>query len=270
MDETIVALYCACDDFLKACGHVEPKHGMTDAEVMTTALVAAWYFGGNHEQARQLLKSPAYIPRMLSKSRFNRRLHALEPIWWRFFRVLGDQWKQATSVFLVDSFPIPVCDNIRIRRCRLYRHEVYRGKMAGKRRFFYGLRVHWITTASGKPVECFLAPGSFADVSALQVFDFDLPPGSRVVGDGAYNHYAVEDLLSEAAGIALQPARKKNSTRPRAPWAEYLRSYERNRIETATSLIERRLPKSLHAVTAKGFELKVFLSIIAYSLSFVI
>jgi hypothetical protein len=51
---------------------------MSDAEVMITAIVAALYFGGNLERVRGLLAQPTYIPRMLSKSRFNRRLHALE------------------------------------------------------------------------------------------------------------------------------------------------------------------------------------------------
>jgi hypothetical protein len=32
-------------------------------------------------------------------------------------------------------------------------------------------------------------------------------------------------------------------------------------------LIERMLPKTIHAVTAKGFELKVFLFVLAYSLN---
>jgi hypothetical protein len=31
-------------------------------------------------------------------------------------------------------------------------------------------------------------------------------------------------------------------------------------------LIERRLPKTIHAVTACGFELKVFLFVLAYSI----
>jgi hypothetical protein len=32
-------------------------------------------------------------------------------------------------------------------------------------------------------------------------------------------------------------------------------------------LIERILPKTIHAVTARGFELKVFLFVLAYSLT---
>ena len=38
-------------------------------------------------------------------------------------------------------------------------------------------------------------------------------------------------------------------------------------IETVGSLIERMLPKTIHAVTAKGCELKVFLFVLASSIN---
>ena len=42
MDGQITAIYCLCDDVLKALHHREdPQRQMTDAEVMTTAIVAA-------------------------------------------------------------------------------------------------------------------------------------------------------------------------------------------------------------------------------------
>jgi len=39
-------------------------------------------------------------------------------------------------------------------------------------------------------------------------------------------------------------------------------------VETTGSLIERLLPKSIHAVTARGFELKVALFVLASSINF--
>ncbi len=52
MDERIIAIYCLCDDCLKALHHVEnPQCQMCDAEVMTTAIVAAVFFRGNFESA---------------------------------------------------------------------------------------------------------------------------------------------------------------------------------------------------------------------------
>lgn len=121
---------------------------------------------------------------------------------------------------MIDSFPLAACDNIRIPRARLYQGEAYRGYIASKRRYFYGLRIHLLVTADGEPVEVFLAPGADAAVRALSRFPFDVPTGSIVYADSAFTHYAVEDLLQEA-GIALQPMRKKNSKRPVPPYGAY-------------------------------------------------
>ena len=114
-------------------------------------------------------------------------------------------------------------------------------------------------------MEVFFTPGSANDTAQLKHFAFDLPEGSTVYGDKAYNEYFTEDLLREACGIEFLPLRKKNSTRPVAAYVEYLQRYYRKRIETAFSLFERLLPKSIHAVTARGFELKVFLFVLACS-----
>jgi hypothetical protein len=46
-----------------------------------------------------------------------------------------------------------------------------------------------------------------------------------------------------------------------------MQRYHRKMVETAGSLIEQLLPKSIHAVTAQGFELKVALFVIASSLN---
>lgn len=51
LNETI-ALYAIIDDLLKAIGHREDiRCQMSDAEIMTTAMVAATFFPGNHSKA---------------------------------------------------------------------------------------------------------------------------------------------------------------------------------------------------------------------------
>ena len=79
MDEKIIAMYCLCDDLLKAMPHrIDPQCKMSDAEGMTTALTAAVFFRGTLESARVMLKQYGYMPQMLSKSHFSRRLHRLK------------------------------------------------------------------------------------------------------------------------------------------------------------------------------------------------
>ena len=269
MDEKIIATFCLCDDLLKAIGHHDssfPQH-LNDAEVMTIALVAASCFQGRHDPARFMLAQHGYIPGRISKSRFNRRLHRLKETVATVFDCLGHLWKtlDAQGVYVIDSFPVAVCDNIRIRRAKLYRDETYRGYQASKRRYFYGLKIHLMVTSAGQPVECVLTPGSVADVQVLRSYAYDLPPGSVVYADKAYNDYEIEDLLAEVEHISLLPIRKKNSKRPMSASTRFLQSYHRKRVETAGSLLMGLFPKSLHAVSAQGFELKVALFVLAYS-----
>jgi hypothetical protein len=75
---------------------------------------------------------------------------------------------------------VRLCDNIRIRRCRLYQGEAYRGRIASKRRYFYGLRVHLLVTAAGEPVEFFLSAGARHDLVAFREFGLELPEGSTI------------------------------------------------------------------------------------------
>lgn len=267
MDTQIIAIYCVCDDLLKAMDQRDDRQcQMSDAEVMTAAMVAALYFGGNFALACRMLCEQGYLPRMLSASRFNRRVHRIKPLFLTLFATLGETFKQmnAESVYVVDTFPIAACDNYRIRRSRRYRGEAYRGRIASKKRYFYGLKLHLLVTAQAEPVEFFLTPGSCADVAGLDYFDFDLPPQSQIIGDKAYNDYELEDVLNEA-DLHLLPMRKINSKRPVPPWTHYLQAHYRKAVETAGSLLERLMPKSIHAVTAQGFELKVVLFVVALS-----
>ena len=269
MDTQIVAVFCLVDDMLKAIHHYEdPQCQMSDAEVLTTAIIAMLYFGGNYKHARSLLASPNYIARMLSKSRFSRRLHRIQPLVVMLFDLLGAYWKSLNtgSIYSIDTFPVPVCDNYRIRRAKLYQGEDYRGYIASKKRYFFGLKVHLMVTEDGKPVELFLSPGSFHDGSSLYAFDFDLPEGAQVVGDKAYNNYRLEDLMA-VAGIQLRPFRKKNSKRPVPPWVAYLQFHYRKMIETTGSLLNNLLPKKIHATSPAGFELKVTLFVLACSIN---
>jgi hypothetical protein len=84
MDTQIVAVYCLCDDLLKALYHAEdPQCQMSDAEVMTADL------------------------------------------FWALFNMLGETWKQLNedSLYIVDSFPVAVCDNYRFSSKRQTRQS---------------------------------------------------------------------------------------------------------------------------------------------------
>lgn len=265
----ITAIYAITDDLLKAIGHTEDgRTQMSNGEVLTAALVAARFFGGNHKQACDYLREHGYMPKMLDPSRFSRRLHRLFLPLLDLFDCLGMILKAITpsSEYLLDSFPVPICDNIRIPRARLVQSEDYRGFIASKKRYFYGIRVQLLGTSDGIPVEFAFLPGEANDTRGLKALPLNLPAGSSVYTDAGYTDYLAEDDLKDADDIALQVMRKRNSQRPDEPLVAYIKQSTRHYIETVFSQITSRFPKSIHAVTIDGFLLKVATFIVAFTL----
>ena len=211
--------------------------------------------------------------RRLSRGRFNRRLYDVLPLAEQLFRWLAEIWKRTgeEGVSVVDSMPFACCDNARIPRSKLYPLEetggAFRGYQSSKRRFSYGIKAHVVVNEHGLPVEFHLTPGSYNDTAELKNLPLDLPGGSVVYGDKAYGaDYTTEDLLAEVGEVELVGQRRKNSKRPIPAYVSYVLGHFRKRIETAFSAVERMLPSSIHAVTARGFETRVFLLLLALSL----
>ena len=113
MDDKILAVYGLSADLLNAIGHTEdPQPQMSDAEVITTGVVAMWCFRGHFEAARALLGPPRDMPHLLSRRRVNRRLQRLTDLVVMRFELLGYTWKQlnTASGSVMDRFPVVVCD----------------------------------------------------------------------------------------------------------------------------------------------------------------
>ena len=266
-EDKIIALYCIVDDLLKGINHREPlNRKVFDAEVITTAFVSALYFGGHLDNARNFMKLKGYVPGMLGKSRFCRRLHRLSEFLLALFYDMGKRLKDmaGAATYRLDSFPVAVCDNIRIRRSKVLKGEVFRGKHAAMRRYFYGVRVQ-VLTLEGIPVELCLVPGSESDVKALGKLPLDVAAESIIYMDAGYTDYQSEDDLFEAEGIFAMVARKSNSTRKDQPYVTFLKQHMRKAIETEFSQIKAKMLRSIHAVTKQGFLLKVALFVIAFA-----
>lgn len=269
MCDHTLAIYCFIDDFLKACEHREDSRTeVTDAEVMTIAVTAMLYFGGNFERSRLVLHELGLIKRLISRSRFSRRLNRLTDLIHCLIHRLGQVLKDLhwESRYLLDSFPIPVCDNIRIPRCRLVQDEVYRGKISSKRRYFYGVRVQLLITSDGIPVEFCILPGSLSDLQGMAELMLDLPAEAQLFVDAAYNCYEWEDHLREVENLRLQVPRKTNSKRAREPWLEQHKSWMRKYVETTIGEIQKLFPKRIHATNLNGFLLKIALFLFAFQI----
>jgi len=270
MPEMIITIYCFFDELLKALDYCDdPQVVLSTAEIMTIAAVAAELFTGNHQKALDLLTSHGYIT-PFSKSRFNRRLHRIPETLWLFALHACAQVHQRVNperLHIVDTFPLPVCRNIRIQRCRIYRDEAFRGYCASKKEYYFGLKVCVIVTEAGDPVEVLLSPASTADVVALRSMDLNLPDQSTLLGDSGFLDRDFETCAKEDAGLRLIVPRRKNMKDQLDGCLQYICNHYRKRVETVFSQLAERIARSVHAVTARGFELKAFLTVLAYSIT---
>lgn len=246
----------------------DPHCKMNDAQIATTALMAALFFYGNQATACDYMQRHMGC-QMIHKSGFNRRLHRLEATLLLVFRALGLALKDlnTSARYIIDSFPVAVCRNCRIRVCKLLKGRTYHGYNEAKKEYFYGFKIQLITTAAGQPVDYYVTAGSFHDSTALQAMQIDLPSGSFLYGDSGYTDYEQEDLYAECDQIRLLIHRKSNSKRPDEVWQCFLKKHFRKPIETVISQIETLFPRKIHAVTAKGFLLKVFLFVLAHAIN---
>ena len=272
MREQTVAMYCFLDDLLTLtrphwARPADPRRRLTDAQVLTTALVAARFFGGNLVLAQRYMEQH-WGQNKLDKSGFTRQLHALTDTLLGLFATCGQVLKalHTEARYVIDSFPVAVCHNTRIPRCKLLTGKAYHGRCASKRSWFYGVKVQVITTSEGVPVEFYIHAGAEADSTGLRAMAPDLPEGSVLYTDAGYTDYVGEDLFEEATGNRQQTARKKNSKRAHHPAQAFLIQHFRKRIETTFSQLTTRFPKQIHAVTAQGFALKIALFIFTHTL----
>jgi hypothetical protein len=132
--------------------------------------------------------------------------------------------------------------------------------------YFWGIKVHMLINLSGVPIEFIFTPASKADIAAFRFFTLDLPQGSMIYADKAYNSYKLEDMLLDGAGIKLVPRRKKNSSRQNSANEDFGLYLHRNKVESVFSSISSILPRYIRASTERGFCLKVFFFILAYTI----
>jgi hypothetical protein len=271
-DIKIIAVYCIIDEAMRGLGHhSHPLAAITDAEVLTVAVVSAIYFHNHHQRALFVMRGLGYITKPLSTSRFSRRVHSLVGWLEYILEMIGHLYSQGEA-YVIDSLPVPVCKRVRARRCRKIRGthphaRHYFGGCAAKRWRFYGWRLHLICTPQGVPVRFQMLPGAWHDLTPIYELTLGLPKGASVYADKGYISALVKRSLRPSArkadGVHLVAKAKKSMKRDNTfvEWCG-LKEY-RHTIESANSQLVNMGIQQLHARTNQGLAIKVLSSLLA-------
>ena len=72
-----------------------------------------------------------------------------------------------------------------------------------------GFKVHIITAFDGTVTEFEFSPSRLEDLAGYNLLNFDLPKGSELFMDKAYNFYQREDELSECAEVYMKRGKNR-------------------------------------------------------------
>jgi Transposase DDE domain len=229
LDTLATALYVRTDDLLKESPHRAPgrpvagiRPQITDAELVTLAVMQAVL--GFTSEARWLRYARSHLrgmfPRLPQQPGYNKRLRALAATMsWLIAVLARDTSVWSDDVWIADSTPVE-CGRSRetARRSELAGWAEY-GYCASHSRYFWGLRLHLLTTLHGLPVG-FALTGAKADERQVLLGILDEPAlsagraGQVIIADKHYYGREFEAALAEDGYCLLRPARQGEPQRP--------------------------------------------------------
>lgn len=238
LDTLATALYVRTDDLLKespARAPLRPAIGIgpqiSDAELVTLAVMQALL--GFTSEARWLRYARARLGRMFphlpQQPGYNKRLRALAATMaWLIAVLARDTSLWSDDVWVADSTPVE-CGRSRetARRSDLAGWAEY-GYCASHSRYFWGLRLHLLTTLHGLPIG-FALTGAKADERQVLLGILDQPAlhagraGQVIIADKNYYGRGFETTLAEGGFCLLRPARQGEAARPGTRFLKPLR-----------------------------------------------
>lgn len=261
LDTLATRLYVTIDDLLiehpewapeRPAVGITPK--LTDAELLTLAVLQALL--GFTSEARFIRHAHAHLrpwfPYLPDRPGYNKRLRRAGHLMQHVIAALAracPSWND--DLWLVDSTPVE-CGRSRetVKRSDLAGWATY-GYCASHSRFFWGLRLHLITTPSGLPVAFALA-GAKTDErdTALDMISLnpDLHrPGQTLMADKGYRRSDFENQLNRAGITLIRPTFGKDTPRPHQ---RFLRPF-RQIIESVNQTLKAQLDLERHGGRTK-------------------
>lgn len=253
--EHLVLLYTTIDDLLKMQEHrgewrrSNHKPRFTDAEVLTIALMQSYFRTDTLKRAYLLVKAndPTAFRELPSYKQWLDRLHRLagqtgEMIFSVPLKI--EDFEQ--EVYLIDSYPVRMCESIRHGRVNLLRDQ---GASFGKSStgWFFGFKLHVVTTLKGKIIAAVMTNGNVDDRDGARMLAGYLEEGGLCLADLGYRGDDFQLKLFEEEGVLLLTRRDMARAE-----LKKLHSQMRSRIETTFSQLWRRFTDRVYSRSWMG------------------
>lgn len=247
-DTKLIQIFCDSDDFFKkyeqfvagiCIDKISPKAqrkpALAVSEIMT--ILIAYHLTGMkcfqyyyvHVVQKHL---QSYFPGLVSYNRFIELIpRSLLPLW---LFVNTSRTGQETGFYYGDSKKMPVCDNLRIKRNKVFKDVAGRGKSSTG--WFYGLKLFLIINQFGQVMRCILSPANIADNNITMMRRmFNKLKGFVFADKGFISQQAFEEFYQQ--GLKIVTTIKRNMKNKLMITTEKLALKKRNLIECVNDLL---------------------------------
>jgi IS5 family transposase len=264
--DSLIAVYCFVDDFLKERTSVaawrrspNDRPAFTDAEVITVGLMQGCLGVATLKQTYRLIawNYAEWFPRLCSYPQWIGRLHALTAIVGRLIHQAILTTKLVGRIYLLDSKPIPLCQHIRNGRVRLLRGD---GAFYGKNRagWYFGYKLHALVHSTGVILSAILTPANWPDRDVAVALGASVQ-GGILLGDVGYGGDELHEALAEEVQLFL-------ITAPEAGEKRKVISGVRERIETTFSQLWNRFVDRVYSRSWEGLWSTIKLKLLHFNL----
>jgi hypothetical protein len=297
-EDTLIATYVLVADRLaqatRRAGFVRtrgPEPDYDDAQIITIALAAEFWFDGDEEKTLHFLRqyhAALWSNGIPDTSRFNVRRRELLGVIEAQRCQFRDEWRQQRGALpsagaetgdpdlearirLVDSAPVILTSRGRGGRTPTIEPEhraEWFGVCTSQDFKFFGARLHATVDLDQMLDEWVLAPGSYPD---LKVFPALCDGHARLIyiGDKGYVGQDKEDFVWERGKHLLLPLRRDNQQEQWPAGIQKLLGKLRHRIETAFSVMTTAFTlRYPHGRSFTGFVARTATKMLAYTISF--
>lgn len=269
----ITELFCIFDDFCKKFNgelekaliptleHKVQKTALSQSEIMTIVIMFQQsgfrFFKYFYCHMLQIFWKSAF-PKLPSYNRFIEIMpQCLQALTCFFHQIKGKD----TGISIIDSTKLVVCDNLRIKRHRVFKDLADRGKSTTG--WFYGFKLHMVINHLGEIINLKFTSGNVHDVAVLETLTEGLK-GILLADKGYISQKKAEFLNSKGLKI-LTTSRKNMKNPPEYSEQEKRLLSKRGLIETVNDQL-----KNIHQIehsrhrSVNNFMVNLIAAIVAY------
>ena len=209
---------------------------------------------------------PADFPNLIHRCNYNRRKKVLGPYLQQLNRLLAAKLSEGENIFIVDSIPVPVCKMAREKASKICKENFGtapdKGYSAVNKAYYYGYKLHLVTSANGVFQAMELTKASVHDIHYLNDLKYSGMNNCTLVGDKGYLSKSYQADLFNTAHIELKTPMRHNQA-GKKPFEPVFKKV-RKRIETLfAQLCDQLMLKRNYAKSITGLTLRILNKITA-------